>query len=145
MNIRNEPFDYGVNEKYLIPDELWEKIRPLLPPLREKKKTGRPRMSDRKALNAILYVLKTGCQWNALPLSLGASSTVHDRFCQWNQAGFFSSLWQAGLIEYDRMKGLDWEWQSMDGAMTKAPLGGESTGNNPTDRGKKRDKTQPVD
>jgi putative transposase len=32
--------------------------------------------------------------------------------------------------------GHDWRWQSVDGAMTKAPLGGESTGKNPTDRAK---------
>jgi putative transposase len=40
------------------------------------------------------------------------------------------------LHEYDELQGIDWEWQSMDGAMTKAPLGGEKTGKNPTDRAK---------
>ena len=44
-----------------------------------RKKTGRPRMNDRTAMNTIFYVLRTGCQWKALPRSLGASSTVHDR------------------------------------------------------------------
>ena len=48
----------------------------------------------------------------------------------------FVDLWAAGLREYDGLKGRDWEWQAMDGAMTKAPLGGERTGRNPTDRGK---------
>ena len=42
---------------------------------KRKKKAGRPRMDDRKAMSAIFYVLRTGCQWNALPRSLGASST----------------------------------------------------------------------
>ena len=46
-------------------------------------------------------------------------------------------MWKAGLLEYDNKKGLDWEWQVIDGAMTKAPLGGAGTGANPTDRGKK--------
>ena len=48
----------------------------------------------------------------------------------------FVNLWATGLQEYDELKGLDWEWLAMDGAMTKAPLGGERTGRNPTDRGK---------
>jgi putative transposase len=45
-------------------------------------------------------------------------------------------MWQAGLNEYDEIKGLKWQWQAADGAMTKAPLGGEATGKNPTDRAK---------
>ena len=68
----------GVESAYEIPDVLWDRITPLLPPRKKKKKAGRPRMNDRKAMSAIFYVLRTGCQWNALP-SLGASSTVHDR------------------------------------------------------------------
>lgn len=88
-------------------------------------------------MTAIFYILRTGCQWNALPRSIGASSTVHDRFQEWREAGIFEKLWKEGLLEYDTKKGIDWEWQSMDGAMTKAPLGGECTGANPTDRGKK--------
>jgi putative transposase len=88
-------------------------------------------------MTAIFYILRTGCQWKALPRSLGAPSTVHDRFQEWREAGLFEKMWKAGLMEYDDKKGIEWEWQSMDGAMTKAPLGGEGTGANPTDRGKK--------
>lgn len=88
-------------------------------------------MDDRQAMTAIYYVLRTGCQWNALPRSLGASSTVHDRFQEWRKAGVFEDLWQDGVWEYDEKKGLEIGWQSMDGAMTKAPLGGEATGPNP--------------
>lgn len=94
-------------------------------------------MSDRTAFAAIVYVLRTGLQWNALPRELGASSTVHDRFQQWGQAGFFRALWQAGLHSYDELAGIQWEWQAVDGAMSKAPFGGAATGPNPTDRGKK--------
>lgn len=82
-------------------------------------------MDDRQALEAIFYVLCTGCQWNALPRSLGASSTVHDRFQQWQERGVFQRFWQAGLLEYAQEVGIDWEWNAMDGAMTKAPLGGK--------------------
>jgi len=125
-----------IGRAYQIPDGLWEKIKPLLPPPKPKKKLGRPRMDDRKAMTAIFYVLRTGCQWKALPRSLGAPSTVHDRFQEWREAGVFGKMWKEGLFEYDRKKGLDWEWQSMDGAIAKAPLGGGGTGPNPTDRGK---------
>ena len=67
---------------------------------------------------------------------LGASSTIHDRFQEWEQAGFFKALWQAGLSVSDQLQGLEWEWQAIDGAMTKAPFAGGATGANPTDRGK---------
>ncbi|MGA8081661.1 MAG: transposase, partial [Candidatus Nitrosopolaris sp.] len=77
----------GVGSAYEIPDVLWYRIVPLLPSHKRKKKAGRPRMNDRKAMSAIFYVLRTGCQWNALPRSLGASSTVHDRFQEWRFAG----------------------------------------------------------
>ncbi len=71
-------------------------------------------------------LLRTGGQWKALSATgLGASSTVHDRWQQWIKAGVFARLWKAGLKEYDELAGIDWEWLALDGAMTKAPLGGE--------------------
>jgi putative transposase len=117
--------NFGVAKKYAIPDKLWEEIQPLIPKGEVKKKSGRPRMDDRQAFTAIVYVLRTGCQWNALPRSLGASSTVHDRFQEWQRTGFFERLWREGLYAYDELVGLDWEWLAMDGAITKAPLGGK--------------------
>jgi len=114
-----------VDDGWRIPDELWARIELLLPKERPKPKGGRPRMPNRAAMDAIFYVLRTGCQWKALPRGLGAASTVHDRFQEWRQAGVFEALWRAGVLEYDRLKGVDWEWQAMDGAMTKAPLGGK--------------------
>jgi putative transposase len=123
--------DLGVDANYQIPDELWKRIKPLLPPPKPKKKPGRPRMDDRQAMTAIFYVLRTGCQWKALPHSLGAPSTVHDRFQEWRAGGVFERMWQVAVEYYDEQKGLDWEWQAMDGAMTKAPLGGKSDGSQP--------------
>lgn len=119
-----------------VSDELWERVHPLIPPAPSHAKGGRPRLPDRQAFEAIVYVLGTGIQWNALPRELGASSTVHDRFQEWERAGFFQALWQAGLADYEELLGLQWDWQAVDGAMTKAPFGHAATGNNPTDRGK---------
>ena len=120
----------GVDSSYCIPDVVWDRIIVLLLSLpsirkRRRKKTGRPRMDDRKAMSAIFYVLRTGCQWNALPRSLGASSTVHDRFQEWRKAGVFKRMWIDGLAKYDKKTGIDWKWQAMDGVITKAPLGGK--------------------
>jgi hypothetical protein len=56
----------------------------------------------------------------------------------------FQRLWQAGLMEYDEMQGIAWTWQSIDGALSKAPLAQEAVGPNPTDRGKKREQAQPA-
>jgi transposase len=114
-----------VDDGWCIPGELWKQIEPLLPPKNPQPKGGRPWTADRQAMDGIFYVLRTGCQWKALPRAIGAGSTVHDRFQQWVEAGVFRRLWEAGLLEYDALKGLDWEWQAMDGAMTKAPLGGK--------------------
>jgi len=91
-----------------IPDALWEKIEPLLPPELPKPRTGRPRMDNRKAMEAIFYVLRTKCAWKALPRSLGAKSTVHDRFLEWLKAGVFQRMWQAGVLTYDELRTLVW-------------------------------------
>ena len=85
-----------------------------------------------------MYVLRTGCQWKALPAErYGSASAIHARFLEWEQAGFFAALWKAGLAEYDTLEGIAWRWQSIDGAMMKAPLAQASVGPNPTDQGKK--------
>ncbi len=129
----------AVGEQWRVPEELWERIEPLLPKERPHPKGGRPWMPARKAMDAIFYVLRTGCQWKALPRSVGAGSTVHDRFQAWREAGVFRKLWQAGLIEFDAKVGIDWEWQAMDGAMTKAPLGGEKNRRQSDGPGQERD------
>jgi transposase len=124
---------------YRISDELWAVLHPLLPVHINTHRFGggRPHMPDRRCADAIFYVLRTGCQWQALDQTeLCAHSTAHDRFQTWVEAGVFLALWQTGVEQFDEMRGLDWDWLSMDGAMTKAPLGGEKTGPNPTDRGK---------
>ena len=54
--------------KELLPDELWQEIEPLLPPRPPRSpKRGRPPVDDRDALRGILFVLKTGIPWQALP------------------------------------------------------------------------------
>lgn len=127
------------DDRWRMPDWLWERIAPLLPPPPPHPLgCHRPRVPDRDAMDAILLVLRTGMQWNALNVTgICSSSSAHRRFQEWERAGVFHELWRQGLLEYDQVVGLDWAWLAADGAMTKAPLGGPKTGPNPTDRAKK--------
>ena len=134
-------------ECWQVSDEFWAKAAPLVPrPQRDAKKRyrrkpggGRKPLPPRQVFEGIVYVLRTGIQWNALPKDqFGSPKAIHRYFRDWEQRGFFLALWQAGLAEYDEMEGIAWEWQSVDGAMMKAPLALEAVGPNPTDRGKKR-------
>ena len=119
-------------QEFEIRDALWERIAPLLP---EREAPFHPlgrhrrRIPDRKVLNSIFYILRTGGQWKSLdaldPARYAKGTTSHARFQEWLEAGFFARLWEASLLDYDEMHGLDWEWMSLDGALTKAPLGGE--------------------
>nr|WP_134021227.1 IS5 family transposase [Halomonas xianhensis] len=133
-----------------VTDEFWSRVEPLIPPAqpRSANKTyqrkpggGRKPKPARLVFEDIVYVLRTGCQWKALPAErFGSASAIHKRFLEWEEAGFFEALWRAGLAEYDEMEGIAWRWQSIDGATIKAPLAQEQAGPNPTDRGKKGSK-----
>ena len=127
------------DDGWRIPDEAWAQIEPLLPP-RPTHPLGchNPRVADRDAMNAILLVLRTGMQWNALSATgICSYQSAYRRFREWAAAGLFLELWKRGLLAFDKEKGIEWEWLSMDGALGKAPLGGDHTGPNPTDRAKK--------
>jgi transposase len=113
---------------FRISDALWAVLQLCLPVHQNKHRFGggRPRTPDRRCADAIFFVLRTGGQWAALnETDLCPKSTAHDRFQEWVEAGVFLKLWQAGVECFDELKGIDWAWLSMDGAMTKAPLGGE--------------------
>jgi transposase len=123
---------------FRVSEALWAVLEPLLPKRVNTHRFGggRPRAADRRCADAIFYVLRTGCQWQALDQTdLCPKSTAHDRFQQWVAAGVFLRLWQAGVEQFDDLKGIDWDWLSMDGAMTKAPLGGEKNRSQPDGSG----------
>jgi putative transposase len=113
---------------FRLSDELWAILQPLLPVHINTHRFGggRPRVPDRACADAIFFVLRTGCQWRALDQTeLCAHSTAHNRFQVWVEAGIFLRLWQAGVQQFDELCGIEWDWLAMDGAITKAPLGGE--------------------
>jgi transposase len=136
-----------VVDQWSIPDDLWEAMAALIP---QRVNThpfggGKPPAPDRVCMEAILFVLRTGCQWKALNATrFCPGSTAHDRFQRWVKEGVFLALWEAGLMAYDDLKGLDWSWLSMDGCMTKAPLGGEKDGPKPYRPRQARRQAQPA-
>jgi transposase len=136
----------GRLQSWEISDEFWEKVEPLIPRRKRERRRkylrdpggGRKPIPPRTVFGAIVYVLRTGIQWKALPKErFGSPSAIHRYFLEWQKVGFFERLWKVGLAEYDEMEGIAWQWQSIDGGLNKAPLALEEVGRNPTDRGKK--------
>ncbi len=122
-----------VRRDWRIPDALWERIQPLLPPRKPHPRgCHRPRVDDRRAMEALFFVRRTGGQGNAVPATgICSRRAAHRRFQAWTAAGVWLALWEQGLRAYDALQGIDWEWLARDGAMTKAPRGGETGGPEP--------------
>jgi putative transposase len=130
---------------FRLPRPLWRKLKKCLPKQRKSNKRsssrgGRPRASDRAAIDGVWYVLWSGCQWKAVHKDwFGVSaSVIHERFQSWTRMGVFEKLMKK-MVQYyakERAGGIGWRWQAMDSKSSAAPLGGEKTGKNPTDRGK---------
>jgi len=108
-----------------VPDALWERLEPILlthyPPAR----TGRPRVDLRRVVNAVIFRMRSGCQWNRLPERFGDDSTVHRWFQRFVSDGVLEELWAALLSECEELGAVDWRWQAADGCMGKARFGGE--------------------
>lgn len=142
----------GKVRSWEVSEEFWTRVERLIPKrerdpskvYQRKPGQGRRPMDSRTVFEGILFVLRTGCQWKALPKErFGSASSVHTYFRIWLKQGFFLALWRAGLAEYDEMEGIAWSWQSVDGTMVKAPTGRDAVGPNPRDRGKKWKQTPP--
>ena len=125
-----------------VPKPLWKRVKHLFPKVPRKPGRGRPPLPNRLVLNAIWYVLWTGCQWQALPsAAFGVSSSAaHVRFQKWQELGIFEQV-MAEMVRFnDKKRKIRWKWQAIDGKNCPAPLGGADTGRNPTDRGKRGSK-----
>jgi putative transposase len=125
-----------------VPKPLWKRVKHLFPKPPKKRGKGRPPLPNRCVLNAIWYVMWTGCQWKALPAAaFGVSSSVaHARFQKWQAVGLFQQVMAEMVRFYDKRRKIKWKWQAIDGKNCPAPLGGAETGRNPTDRGKRGSK-----
>jgi putative transposase len=108
-----------------VPDELWERIRPILDVQDPPKPTGRKREVDRRrVLDGIIFHLRTGCQWNHIPHVYGSDRTIHRYFQRWCQRGIFAHIWAELVRECAELGEVDWEWQAVDTALGEARLGG---------------------
>jgi transposase len=125
--------------KPLLPDDLWEIIRPLLPPapVRPPGAPGRPRVGDREALTGILFVLKTGLPWEDLPVEMGCGSgmTCWRRLRDWQAAGVWGDLHREVLRRLDDAGKIDWSRAAVDSAFARAYGGAADSGPSPVDRG----------
>lgn len=119
------------------PDELWEYVNPIIRELDPPKHTGRKRIDPRAAFDAIIFRMRSGCQWNRMPSDFPDDSSVHRTFQRWVQLGVFDAVWASLVTECADLGGVNWEWQAVDGAMGKARLGGTKSGVTPPTEGRK--------
>src|SRR5215207_4431494 len=123
-----------------VVDIMWAAIAPRLPVVVDEHPLGchRRRLADRDCFEAILFRLVAGCSWDvAGRLGKGSETTLRRRRSEWLEAGVFDGLVDESLAGYDRIIGLDLSEVAVDGSQHKAPFGGEGTGPNPVDRGKR--------
>ena len=103
-----------------VPDPLWDLLQKVLAVYDPPNKLGRPRIDARRALNGILYRLRTGCQWNHLPKHFGDDASIHRTLERWERLGIFDILWALLLTKAEGLAGVDWHWQAVDGGLGKA-------------------------
>jgi transposase len=111
--------------KLLVPDDLWAVVAPLLPPELPKPTGGRPRVPDRACLTGIIFVLKTGIQWEMLPQEMGCGSgmTCWRRLRDWQAAGVWDALHHALLDRLGQAGRIDWSRACLDSASIPAKRG----------------------
>ena len=107
-----------------MPEPAWERLQPLLDEKYPRPKVGRKHVDFRQVLNGIIFIMRTGCQWNRLPKIYGDDSSVHRWFQRWVNDRVFVTLWSLLVSECDELGGVEWKWQAADGCMGKARLGG---------------------
>ena len=119
--------------KPLLPDDLWSRIAPLLPPARPRPRGGRPPVPDRAALTGILFVLRTGLPWEYLPAEMGCGCGMScwRRLHEWQQAGVWAALHRALLEHMEQSGQLDWSRASLDSTSLAAKKGGPRRGRTP--------------
>ena len=110
-----------MNTYHEIPDELWERIEPLLSPFIRKRTGGSAPTPFRVLLAGMLYRLKTGCQWNMVPKQYGSKSALHEHYQRWVHAGVFAKILDMIASEFHDCSGYDFEWQAMDGSLVQTP------------------------
>jgi putative transposase len=108
-----------------VPDDLWARIAPILAEHDPPKRTGRRRINERAALDALIFRMRTGCQWNRLSKTdFPNDRSVHRAFQRWVRLSILDRIWATLVTDCDELGGVDWQWQAADTSMGKARLGG---------------------
>ncbi len=111
---------------WIVSDELWELIEPLLPVKgRRFRYPGRKRLPDRLALQGVLFVLHTGMAWEHLPQELGFGSgvTCWRRMDEWQKAGVWERLHGVLLARLRAAGEIEWSRAVADGSHVQAKKG----------------------
>ena len=106
-------------------DRLWERVRPLLPPLAPKPKGGRPRADDRACFEGVVHVLRNGLRWRDVPAQFPSGVTCWRRHAEWTGDGVWEGAWRAVLDELTEAGALDPSELYLD--CTFAPAQGGAT------------------
>jgi len=107
----------------LLTEVQWKKIAPLLPKPRKHRKGGRPWIENRRVLEGILWILRSGARWQDLPEKYPHPSTCWRRLRDWEEQGVWLDIWRTFLGELDEQGRLDWEETFADGSFAPAKKG----------------------
>ena len=113
------------------PDKLWKTFALVLDELDPPAATGRKRINQRNALNGLIFQGRTGCQWHAIPREFGDYRSIHRTMQRWIAAGVFELTWSLMVAQCDKLGGVNFQWQAVDGAMGKARFGGIKSARTP--------------
>ena len=103
-----------------LSDVQWQLIEPHLRP---KKRVGRPRADDRRTLEGIPWVLRSGARWQDVPREHTPGSTCWRRLKEWEESGVWETLWTVILSALEGEQKLDWAHASLDGSFVPAKRG----------------------
>ena len=121
MAVKRQRKRQRVPTVWRVPDEMWNRIAVLFPIEEFLPTGGRRWLPPRRVLDGVLYVLRTGCQWKAVPREFGSGSTVHARFQEWTHQGVWARLWARQSRRSDAAHHIGWDWQSADSATVPSP------------------------
>ncbi|MCY4645013.1 MAG: transposase [Bacteriovoracales bacterium] len=97
-----------------LSNELWERIRPHLPPSRPRLKGGRPRLNSKRVFEGILFIKANGLPWKASDKRVfGSKTALNDYYRTWAKRGVFHALRESGILSHPELAGIDLGWEKM--------------------------------
>ena len=107
----------------LLTEAQWQKIAPLLPHPPQHRKGGRPWIETHRALEGILWILRSGARWQDLPEKYPHPSTCWRRLRDWEEQGVWLNIWRTFLSKLNEREQLDWSESFLDGSFASAKKG----------------------